>query len=287
MILDIGLPLALAFIMFSLGLGLRFGDFGRVLRLPKPTLTGIVAQIVLLPVVAYGLIALWGFGGGMAFGIMLLAFSPGGVTSNMLTKLAGGSVALSITLTAVVSLMSVLTLPVLVTWAAVHFMGAAAPEISVTKLAVAMFLITSLPVLIGLMIRRFATGLAERIERGCEILAIVLFVLIVAAALAANWTLVTQSFATLGPFLITLNLVLLAVGIGLARLTGISGPDGLAIAVEMGVQNATVGITIANIVAASTGLSEFAVPSAVYGICMYMVSIPALLVLRRVFAGRV
>ncbi len=285
MILDIGLPLALAFIMFSLGLGLHFADFGRVLRLPRPALTGIVAQIVLLPLVAYGLIALWGFAGGMAFGIMLLAFSPGGVTSNMLTKLAGGNVALSITLTAVVSLLSVLTLPVLVAWAAVHFMGADAPRISVLGIAVAMFLITALPVLIGLLIRRFAGGVAQRIERACEILAIVLFVLIVAAALAANWTLVTQSFATLGPFLITLNLVLLGAGIALARLMGIAGRDGLAIAVEMGVQNATVGITIANIVAASSGLSEFAVPSAVYGICMYLVTLPALLVLRRVFAG--
>ncbi len=284
MILDIGLPLALAFIMFSLGLGLHFADFGRVLRLPKPALTGIVAQLVLLPLVAYALIAAWGFAGGMAFGIMLLAFSPGGVTSNMLTKLAGGTVALSITLTAVVSLLSVLTLPVLVAWAAVHFMGEAAPEISVVKVGVAMFVITALPVFLGLLIRRYASGFASAIERGCEIVALILFVLIVAAAIASNWALLTESFARLGPFLIVLNLVLLGVGIGLARLMGIAGRDGLAIAVEMGVQNATVGITIANIVGASTGLSEFAVPSAVYGICMYIVNIPALLVLRRVFA---
>ena len=129
MLLDIFLPLSLAFIMFSLGIGLTVADFVRVGRVFHAFLAGAVAQLVALPVVAFVLLMIFPLEPELAVGVMILSFCPGGVTSNILTKLAGGSVALSVTLTAVVSLIAVVTVPVLVGWSADNFMGLAAPDI--------------------------------------------------------------------------------------------------------------------------------------------------------------
>lgn len=283
MLIDVALPLSLAFIMFSLGLGLTFADFGRVLNMPKAVLTGIFGQVVVLPIVAFGLLYLIDLPPALAFGFMLLSFCPGGVTSNILTKLGGGNVALSITLTAVVSLLSVLTVPLLIGWAARQFLGEAAPDINVAAIAMAMFAITAVPVLIGLLVRFIAPVRSERIEAAVSNIALLLFVVILVVALASNWGLFIANIARLGPLLIGLNVALLLVGYLLTRLLGLSGGDGMCIAVEMGVQNAALGITVAGLVAQSAGISEFAVPAAVYGITMYIVSIPGIFVLRAIF----
>lgn len=284
MLIDVGLPLSLAFIMFSLGYGLTLADFGRILAMPKAVLSGVVLQVIAVPVVAYLALSVFDLPPSLAFGVMLLSFCPGGVTSNILTKLAGGTVALSITLTAIVSLLSVVTVPVLVSWAAERFLGAAAPEIDVTGIALSMVAITVVPVLIGLTIRHFATAMAERSERGVSLVATLLFIVIVVVALASNWALFVDSMATLGPILIGLNAILLLLGMGCARLLGLTGGDGLCISIEMGVQNAALGIAVAGLVAQSGGIPEFAIPAAVYGITMYIVTIPGMFVLRALFA---
>ncbi|MGR3637597.1 MAG: bile acid:sodium symporter family protein [Shimia sp.] len=283
MLIDVALPLSLAFIMFSLGFGLTFADFGRVLTMPKAVLTGVVMQIGAVPLVAYLLLIVFNLPPAMAFGVMILAFCPGGVTSNILTKLGGGTVALSITLTAVVSLLSVITVPILVVWAGATFLGEAAPEVNVLGIGMSMFAITAVPVLIGLLTRWVASGVADKIEKIVSAVALVLFLVIVVVALATNWDLFMANIWTLGPVLMLLNALLLVLGVGVARLLGLSGPDGLCISVEMGVQNATLGITVAGMVAQASGIPEYAVPAALYGITMYIVTIPGMFILRSIF----
>ncbi|MDA4845797.1 bile acid:sodium symporter family protein [Hoeflea poritis] len=281
-LLSVFLPLSLAFIMFSLGLGLTVADFARVVARPKAFFAGAASQIVVLPVVAFLLLQLFRLPPELAVGVMILSFCPGGVTSNIITKLAGGAVALSVTLTGVVSLVSVITVPLLVAWAADHFMGQAAPDINVTALALAMFAITAVPVAIGVALRHFAASLADRIEMPVSRIALVLFVVIVIGALAANWSLFVANLVLLGPLLVVLNIVLLMLGLGIARVMGLDHADGVAIAIETGVQNSTLGITVGSlIVEAASGLPPFSLPSGVYGITMYFVAVPFIYLMRR------
>ena len=163
MIVQILLPLILAFIMFSLGLGLRKDDFARVLQFPRAFAVGITNQLVLLPLIAFGLIKVFGFTTDMAVGIMILSFCPGGVTSNVLTKIAKGNTPLSISLTAVVSLTSILTVPLLVVLSVDYFMGVNAPEVNIHRLGFTMFLITAVPVLLGMLLTATKPALVERI----------------------------------------------------------------------------------------------------------------------------
>ncbi len=279
MLLDVALPVSLAIIMLSLGIGLTFGDFLRVLKLPKAVAIGLVMQVIALPILAFLLLQIFSLPPGLAFGVMILSFCPGGVTSNMLTRIAGGTVALSITLTAVVSLLSVITIPLLVAWAASTFLGDAT-QIDVTRIAISMFVITALPVLIGLIIRALLPGFAARIEPGLYILAIVLFVVIILAALALNWQSFIDNIATLGPLLVVLNIIALAIGLGVSKTTGLTGGDAKSIAIELGVQNGTLGITVASLLIAGEGLTEYALPSAIYGITMYLVTVPVVMWLR-------
>ncbi|MBV7408956.1 MULTISPECIES: bile acid:sodium symporter family protein [Roseobacteraceae] len=274
-LINVVLPLSLAIIMLSLGIGLTFADFGRVLRTPKAFAIGAIAQILLLPVVTYGIVLGFGLGPEIAVGFMLLSFCPGGVTSNMIARLSKGDVALSVSLTAVVSLLSILTVPILAAWSVVHFMGDAAPDVSVTGLAISVFIIVTLPVLIGVLIRRFASGFAIRIEPFLSRLATLLFIIIVVAALAANWDVFIGNLGTLGPALIVLNAALLIIGLGLALALALPWDQAKTISVETGIQNATLGITLAALISGqSEGFSAMALPSGVYGILMYIVAAP-------------
>ena len=283
MLVDVGLPLSLAIIMFSLGLGLTFGDFSRVLRIPRAVLTGMVMQMAAVPLAAFALLLVFPMPPAIAFGVMLLSFCPGGISSSILTRLGGGNVALSITLTAVVSLASAFTVPFLTAWAAAQFLGTAAPNLNVTGITMVMFAITAVPVMIGLLFRFVAPEIADRIEGQVFKLATILFVLVVLAALISNWQLFMDNITTLGPLLMVLNLGLLVLGVLIAKLLGLTGGDALCISVEMGVQNAALGITVAGLIAQSAGISEFAVPAGLYGITMYLVTLPAIWIMRRMF----
>lgn len=274
-LINVVLPLSLAIIMLSLGIGLTIGDFARVAQRPKAFSIGAFSQVILVPVLTYLVVRAFGLRGEIALGFMLLSLCPGGVTSNMISKLARGDVALSVSLTAVISLLSILTVPVLSVWAVGHFLGAAGPEVSVTSLAFAMFLITTLPVAIGVAIRHFAGRFAQRIEPALSAIATVLFALIVVAALAGNWTLFVENLGTMGPALITASVLLMLAGFLLAGAMGLSMQSRKTISIETGIQNATLGITLAALISGqSEGFSTMALPSAVYGITMYLVALP-------------
>lgn len=281
-LINVVLPLSLAIIMLSLGIGLTFSDFTRVITQFKAFAIGAMSQLLLLPVVAYAVATLFGLPGELAVGLMLLSFCPGGVTSNMIAKLANGDVALSVSLTAIVSLLSILTVPLLAAWSVMHFMGENGPEVSVAELAIKMFLITTLPVFIGLCIRRFATHFAIRIEPVLSGLASVLFAIIVIAALAGNWEVFIGSRATLWPALIALLLALLTGGLIIAKAAQLSWPEVKTISLESGIQNATLGIAMAAIISGqSEGFSDMALPSAAYGILMYFIAAPFVVWYRR------
>lgn len=282
-LITVFLPLALAIIMFSLGLGLTVADFARVAAQPKAFAIGAFSQLVTIPIVAYLIATAFGLPPELAVGLMILSLCPGGVTSNILTKIAKGDLALSITLTGVISLVAVFTMPPLVAVFARQFMGLDAPPVNVTQLGISMFLITAAPVVIGLLVRRFAEGIALSIEPFVEKLALVLFVIVVIGALAANWSLFVANLAVLAPSLILLNVALLAIGLALGRVFSLTPGEATAISIETGIQNATLGITVGSlIVEQASALPPFSLPSGVYGITMYLVSIPFVLWRRRV-----
>lgn len=280
-LVNVVLPLSLAVIMLSLGIGLTPADFRRVAERGWVFAVGALCQIALIPIVAYCVIWLFGLTGAIAAGVMLLAFCPGGVTSNVVSRLANGDVALSVSLTALVSLLSIVTVPFLIGWAVVHFMGADAPTISVTSLAIAMFLITTLPVCIGMLIRYSSPDFANRVEPKLLALASVLFVVIILAAIASNWGLFVENFASLGPALATLNLVTMIGGLLIAGALGLTWAEQKTISIEVGIQNGTLGITLAPIIAGvAGGIPTIGLPSAVYGAIMYLTAIPFVLWLR-------
>ena len=282
LLISVGLPLSLAIIMLSLGVGLEIADFRRVLTRGYPFAIGALCQVVLLPIAAFATVKLFALPPEIAVGFMILSFCPGGVTSNILSKLAKGDVALSVSLTAVISLLSMLTVPFLAAWSIAHFMGADAPEVSITGLAIAMFLITTLPVAIGISIRHSATGFANRIEGGLSKLATVLFILVVLAALAANWQTFSENLGIMGGGLITLNIALLLIGLGIAKAANLSWDEAKTVSIETGIQNSTLGITLAALITGTeSGFSPLALPSAVYGITMYAVALPFLIWFRR------
>lgn len=280
--ISMGLPLALAIIMLSLGIGLEVSDFRRVASHGHAFLAGVVSQMLVLPLTAFVLVWALALPPAIAVGFMLLAFCPGGVTSNILAKWAGGDVALSVALTAVVSLASILTVPLLSSWAVAHFLGADAPPVSVTALAISMFLITTLPVAVGVTIRQYFRGVALRVEQALARLALALVAVIVAAALAANWGLFLDHLGRLGLALVVLNLALLGIGHAVARGARLDPAQTRTLALETGIQNSTLGITVAGLIGGvDAGFSPLALPSAVYGITMYAVALPYVIWARR------
>ena len=277
MLLTVGLPLSLAFIMLSLGLGLKPADFARIARRPKAMLMGFVAQVIFLPLIAYLMLSVVSLPGGLALGVMILAFCPGGVTTSLLTRMARGDVALSVSLTAVVSLISVLTVPPLVAISEQAFVGAVESQVNIARLGISMALITAVPVILGMVLRGLMPGFASKAEPVAYRISSALFVVIIVAALAANWSPFQENFAMLAPILVALNVILLILGFGLARLIGLTSSESRAIAIEAGVQNGTLGIAVAGLIAGAGGLGAEALPSAVYGITMYVVTLPLIL----------
>ncbi len=274
MLIDIVLPLSLVFIMFSLGLGLTTNDFKNVAKQPKVFTVGIINQMLLLPLVTFGLVILFGLSKEMAVGLMILACSPGGVTSNIITKMAKGDTALSISYTAVVSVATVLTLPFITGFSIKYFMGAVAPSINVLTLGLTMFFITAIPVGLGLLVHHKAKNFAQSFEPKASKISAALFVLVVIGALASEWDTFVNNLSVLGPSIVTLIVVMLLLGYGSSHLFKMKESQAVSVAIATGVQNATVGITVGNIILSSDGLSLFSLPSAVYGILMYLVVLP-------------
>ena len=264
---DILLPLALAFIMFALGLGLTFADFARVARQPRDFLIGAASQLVLLPAVAWLLVGLWSLPPELALGVMIIAAAPGGVTSNILTALARGDVALSISLTAVISLVCVVTIPLIVVFAHDRLIGGATTgDISVAKTAISVFAIVTVPVTIGLLVRHFADSVARGFEPAARHISTGLFVVVLAGAIYQERGNIATYFAQAGLVTLSLNITMMMLAYGIARLFA-SGPrQRTAISIECGLQNGTLAIAVAALL---FGGGPVAVPAATYSLIMF------------------
>ena len=184
---DVILPLALAFIMLVLGLGLTGNDFLRVIKRPKDFFVGAVSQIILLPIVAFALIKIWPIAPELAIGVMIIAAAPGGVTSNLLTSFAKGDVALSISLTAIISLLCVITIPFIVlTSAELIYSSNIDQDISLLSISRDMFLIVTVPVVLGMLLRKFFSSAAIKFEPIAKKISIVLFIIVLLGAILAE-----------------------------------------------------------------------------------------------------
>ena len=278
-IIDVVLPLSLAYIMFSLGLGLRISDFGLIFTEPRAFAVGLGNQMVILPVAGFGIASIFDLSGELAVGLMILACCPGGVTSNILTKLAGGDTALSISYTAVVSVVSVITLPLIVGFSMDHFMGTKSPDIEILNLGMTMFLLTTVPVIIGMLVRRYSESTADGIEPLIGKIAAGLFIIIVIAAIASEFDTLMDNIGTLGPAVVLLNIIMLGIGWRSAMILDLEDNQATTVSIESGIQNATVGITVGGLVLAPEAgatLSVLSLPSGVYGVLMYIVIAPFL-----------
>lgn len=261
------LPLALGVIMLGLGLGLTVEDFRRVARYPRAVLTGLSLQILLLPWVAFGLALLFKLPPELAVGLMLLAASPGGATANIYSHLARGDVALNITLTAINSVLCLLTLPLILNLALEYFLGAGQYVPPPVRKIVEVAVIIVFPVLIGMLIRARAPGFAMRTEKPLRLLAVLVLVALVAIAFIQSWDNLMAWFVAVGLACLLFNLV--SMGVGYAAPLALKMPkrQAIAISMEIGIHNGTLAIYIALNVLGNPAMS---VPAAIYSLLMFL-----------------
>jgi bile acid:Na+ symporter, BASS family len=277
------LPLGLAFIMFALGLGLTTEDFRRIVRQPTALLVGMLCHFVLLPLVALALVKIAGVTGAFAVGFMLVAACPTGSTSNLLTYVARGDVALAVSFTAVASVLTIFTLPLVVSFAMQHLAGSSAKvAVPVGTIMAQVFLLLGLPVGAGMILRQVSPARALALEPRATRIATVLFVLIVALVIAGNWDLLTGNFALLAPLAVTLNLTMLAIGFAVAWLARLPRRQAVTLGIESAIQNATLALVIATTVLKDQAI---AVPGAVYGVLMYAGGLAFAFGMRRFASG--
>jgi BASS family bile acid:Na+ symporter len=264
----VGLPVALAIVMLGLGLGLTIDDFRRVLTYPKLVLIALGCQLLLLPAVCFGLVVAFGLEPELAVGMMLLAASPGGTTANLYSHLFGGHVALNVTLTAVNSVLAVVTLPIVVNLSAAHFLGDAASIGLQFDKVLQVFAIVLIPVAVGMLLRSRFPDLAVRLAGPVKLVSVVVLVAVVAGAVLQERDNIGDYFLAVGAIVLVFNALSLAAGYGLPRLAGVGRREAIAAGMEIGIHNSTLAIAIA-ISPALLDNTRMAVPAAVYGITMF------------------
>ena len=268
---DVILPLALAFIMFTLGLGLSISDFSNVFKKPKNFIVGLVSQLIFLPIVGLVLVIIWPLPIEIAIGVMLIAAAPGGVTSNILTFFAKGDVALSVSLTAVMSLLSAVSVPIVLAISIGLIGDSSLPEsISLTGIALSMFLIVTLPVLMGMGVRSFLNSLTLKIEKSARFISTLLFVLVLLGAILAERENVVSYFAQTGLVVLTLNILMMLIAFYWSGFFGTGISQKKAIAIECGLQNGTLAIFVGTTV---FGGGLYIIPAATYSLIMYLTSL--------------
>ncbi|MBD9656264.1 bile acid:sodium symporter family protein [Pseudomonas sp. PDM12] len=267
-LLSVFLPLALGIIMLGLGLSLTLADFARVVKYPKPVLIGLFCQLLLLPLVCFFMVQAFGLAPALAVGMMLLAASPGGTSANLYSHLAHGDVALNITLTAVNSVVAVLTMPFIVNLSLAYFMeGDQAIPLQFAKV-VQVFAIVLGPVAIGMFLRSRFPGFALRMENPVKIISALFLLLIIVLALVKDWQTVLDYAPVVGAAALAFNLLSLAVGYLVPRLLKLSLRQAIAIGMEIGIHNGTLAIALA-LSPVLLNNSTMAIPAALYSIIMF------------------
>ena len=272
-------PVCLAIIMFGLGLGLTTSDFTRLLKTPRDFFVGFLSQVILLPVIAFGLILIIPMPIEIAMGVMIIAAAPGGVTSNVLTKFANGDVALSVSLTAVVSLLAIFIVPLIV-FNSASFIGVEiTKDISMASIAVKMFFVVTVPVLFGMIVRSLMTDFIISKTLIIQRLSVILFLLVFISIWVEEWDRIVSFIARAGLVTGILNLVMIFVGYYVAKMFASGVAQRKCISLECGLQNGTLAVVVA------TQLFDemvFMVPTAAYALIMFVTSIFFVLIVRKI-----
>lgn len=278
----LGLPIALGVIMFGLGLSLTTGDFARVGRHPKAVLVALGCQLLLLPVLCFGLVLAFQLPPVLAVGMMMLAASPGGTTANLFSHLFSGDVALNISLTAINSIIAVLTLP-LVTNLAIWYFDPFDDQLGLQwAKTLEVFAIVLLPVAAGMLIRRARPAFAATMDRPVRIASVIVLVVVISGAVLTNWDVLAADGPRLVGIAVAFCLLSLMVGYWVPRVCGVGERQAIASSFEIGIHNATLAIVIAQSV---MGSLELSLPAAVYGVLMFFIAFGFGLLMRQRRAG--
>ncbi|MFE2757868.1 bile acid:sodium symporter family protein [Actinosynnema sp. NPDC059335] len=281
---SIGLPIALAVVMFGLGMSLTTADFARTAREPRAVAVALATQLVLLPLACFGLVVAFDLEPVLAVGMMLLAASPGGTTANLFSHLFRGDVALNITLTAVNSVVAAVTLPVVVNFALGHFHPAADGALGLEFGKVAqVFALVLVPVALGMLVRRWSPASADRADRPVRIVSVLVLVAVIVGTIVAEIENTAEYLAAVGLVSVLFCAISLAAGYLLPRLAKVGERQAIASAFEVGVHNSTLAITVGVSV---LGDERLAVPAAVYAVVMFPLAAVAGFVLTRGRANR-
>lgn len=265
----VALPLSLAIIMLGMGMTLVPADFGRIIKYPKGVLLGLTNQLVFLPIIGFFLAWAFNLDPTMAVGIMILAACPGGPTSNLITQVSKGNIALSVTLTAIASFVSILTIPFVISYALDYFGSGSDVMIKLPVLdtILQIMVITVIPISIGMVIRRLKPDFANKMERPMRIASTVIFILVFIAVIAANFKLLGEAMKKVGPVTLILNVVTMGLGYLTAKLLRLNLKDAISITVESGIQNGTLAFVIATTILNNI---EMGIPTGAYSIWMFV-----------------
>ena len=264
-------PIALALIMLGLGLGLTIQDFTRVAKQPKDFLVGLICQLILLPIIAFILIKILNTPMELALGVMIIAAAPGGVTSNVLTKFAKGDVALSVSLTAIISLVSIVSVPFIVFKSAdLLQVSYASSEISMTGISLKMFLVVTLPVIIGMIIRKLATNFVSTNALLIQRISIILFAIVFLAIWVEEWENIISYLSQAGLITLVLNIVMMIVGFYVAKMFASGAKQRKCISLECGLQNGTLAVFVASQIFSDI---VYLIPTAASALIMFVTSI--------------
>lgn len=265
MITEVLLPVCIAGIMVVLGLSLTSDDFRRVLAIPRGVGIGLGNLLVISPLLAFGIAELTGLAPELAVGLVLLGASPGGAMANLLTHLARGEVALSVTMTAVSSILALITVPLYLGLAIDHFGADLSDDFGMASIVVRVFLITVVPLSIGMTVRHLRAGWVEDHYETARRLSLGLFVVVVVAAVASEADLIFDNIGAVAAAALALNVAAMGIGFGVSRLARLNTRQATAIAMELGVHNSTVAIAVAALID-----TELAIPAAVYSMFMFV-----------------
>ena len=272
-------PVCLAIIMFGLGLGLTISDFTRVIKIPRDFFVGFICQVILLPIIAFLLIQIISLPIEIAMGVMIIAAAPGGVTSNILTKFADGDVALSVSLTAIVSLLSVFIVPLIV-FNSANFLGVEiTKEISMLNIAMKMFFVVTVPVIFGMIVRSLMTDFIVSKTLVIQRLSVILFLVVFISIWVEEWDRIVSFIARAGLIAFILNMTMIFVGYYVAKFFTSGVAQRKCISLECGLQNGTLAVVVA------TQLFNdivYMVPTAAYALVMFTTSIFFVLIVRKI-----
>ncbi|SDL43301.1 bile acid:sodium symporter family protein [Kriegella aquimaris] len=263
------LPLSLAIIMLGMGMTLIPADFTRIVTYPKAVLVGLTNQLVFLPIIGFSLAIAFDLDPTMAVGIMILACCPGGPTSNLITQICNGNIALSVTLTAIASFASIVTIPIVLSMALDYFGSGSGVVIKlpIMDTVLQILVITVIPISIGMLIRKYRPNFAKRMERPMRIASTVIFILVFIAVMAANFELMGKAMKRVGLVTLLLNIGTMGIGYLTARLFSLKLKNAISISVESGIQNGTLAFVIATTILNNV---EMGIPTVAYAIWMFL-----------------